>query len=43
MVGFAVIMAGTVFVILELEFPRLDFVGFDAIDHALVEVRDSLM
>lgn len=42
MVGFAVIMAGTVFVILELEFPRLGFVGFDAIDHALVEVRDSL-
>jgi hypothetical protein len=42
MLGFAVIMAGTVFVILELEFPRLGFVGFDALDHALVEVRDSL-
>ena len=42
MLGFAVIMAGTVFVILELEFPRLGFVGLDSLDHALVDVRDSL-
>ncbi len=42
MVGFSVIMAGTVFVILELEFPRLGFVRLDAVDHALVELRDSL-
>jgi len=42
MLGFVVIMAGTVYVILELEFPRLGFVRLDAIDHVLVEVRESM-
>lgn len=42
MLGFVVIMAGTVHVILELEFPRLGFVGLDSIDHVLVELRESM-
>jgi hypothetical protein len=42
MLGFVVIMAGTVYVILELEFPRLGFIRLDAIDHVLVELRERM-
>jgi hypothetical protein len=42
MLGFVVIMAGTVYVILEIEFPRLGFIRLDAIDHVLGELRERM-
>ena len=42
MVGFAAIMALAVYVILDLEYPRLGFIRVDAFDQALVEVRQSM-
>lgn len=41
-VGFAIIVATTVYVILDIEFPRLGFVRLDAIDQLLVNVRASM-
>jgi hypothetical protein len=41
-VGFATIMAFTVYVILDLEYPRLGFVRIDAIDKVLMDVRDGM-
>jgi len=41
-VGFAGIVAFTVFVILDIEFPRLGFVRLDATDQLLVTVRESM-
>jgi hypothetical protein len=40
--GFAFIMAVTVYVILDLEFPRLGFIRIEAIDRMLVELRQSM-
>jgi multidrug transporter EmrE-like cation transporter len=40
--GFAVIIAATVYVILEIEFPRLGFVRIDAIDQLLVNARAAM-
>jgi len=40
--GFAAIVALTVYVILDIEFPRLGFVRLDAIDQLLVNVRAGL-
>jgi hypothetical protein len=40
--GFAAIVAFTVFVILDIEFPRLGFVRVDATDQVLVSVRASM-
>ena len=40
--GFALIVALTVYVILDLEHPRLGFVRVDAIDQLLVDVRASM-
>jgi hypothetical protein len=40
--GFAVIIAFTVYVILEIEFPRVGFVRIDAIDQLLVNARASM-
>jgi hypothetical protein len=40
--GFAFIMAVTVYVILDLEFPRLGFIRIQAIDRMLVELRQSM-
>jgi hypothetical protein len=40
--GFALILATTVYVILDLEFPRLGFIRIDAFDRVLVELRESM-
>ena len=41
-VGFAAILALTVFVILDLEFPRLGFIRVNAFDQVLVDLRQSM-
>ena len=41
-VGFATIVAITVYVILDIEYPRLGFIRIDAIDHLLVDVRAGM-
>ena len=41
-IAFATIVALTVYVILEIEYPRLGFVRIDAIDHLLVDVRAGM-
>ena len=41
-VAFAGIVAVTVYVILDIEYPRLGFVRMDAIDRVLVEVRAGM-
>ncbi len=41
-IGFAVIMATTVYVILDLEFPRFGLIRIDAMDRVLYELRDSM-
>lgn len=40
--GYAVITAGTVYVILDLEYPRLGFIRIDAHDQVLVELRQGM-
>jgi hypothetical protein len=40
--GFAGIVAFTVYVILDIEYPRLGFVRIDAIDQILVNVRQGM-
>jgi hypothetical protein len=42
MVGFGLIMATTVYVILDLEFPRLGIIRIDAFDQVLVELRQTM-
>jgi hypothetical protein len=42
MIGFAVIIAVTVYVIFDLEYPRLGLIRVDAADQVLVELRDSM-
>jgi hypothetical protein len=41
-IAFATIVALTVYVILDVEYPRLGFVRIDAIDHLLVDVRAGM-
>jgi hypothetical protein len=41
-VGFAGIVAFTVYVILDTEYPRLGFVRLDAIDQVIVNVRAGM-
>ena len=41
-VGFALIMTLTLYVIVDLEYPRLGFIRIDAADHILVELRASM-
>jgi hypothetical protein len=41
-VGFAATMAVAVYVILDLEFPRLGLIRVDAFDQVLVDVRASM-
>lgn len=41
-VGYALILSLTVYVILDLEFPRLGFIRIDSFDHILVELRQSM-
>jgi len=40
--GFALILSISVYVILDLEFPRLGLIRVDAFDHYLVDVRNSM-
>ena len=42
MLGFAAVMALAVYVILDLEFPRLGLIRFGAFDQALVALRESM-
>ena len=42
MVGFAITVAVTVYVILDIEYPRLGFIRVAAIDRVLVELRASM-
>jgi hypothetical protein len=42
MLVFAVIMAVTVYVIVDLEYPRLGLIRVDAVDQVLVELRQSM-
>ena len=41
-IGFASILAITVFVILDLEYPRMGFIRVDSFDRVLLELRDSM-
>ncbi len=40
-IGFAVMMAASVYLILDLEFPRIGLIRIDAMDQLLVDVRAS--
>ncbi len=42
MLGFAVAIAVTVYVILDIEYPRLGLIRVDAFDQVLVELRESM-
>jgi hypothetical protein len=42
MVGFAAAMALAVYVILDIEYPRLGLIRVDAVDQVLVELRESM-
>jgi len=42
MIGFAAVTAITVYVILDIEFPRLGLIRVDAIDQVLVELRETM-
>ena len=42
MLGFAVVIALAVYVILDLEFPRLGLIRFGAFDQAFVTLRESM-
>jgi hypothetical protein len=42
MVGFALVVAVSVYVILDLEYPRLGLIRVDAFDQALVDLRQSM-
>jgi len=41
-IGFALILAATVYVILDLEFPRLGLIRIDSFDRVLIELRSSM-
>jgi prepilin signal peptidase PulO-like enzyme (type II secretory pathway) len=41
-IAFAVVIASTIYVILDLEYPRLGFIRVDAVDHVLQELRQSM-
>jgi hypothetical protein len=42
MVGFALVMALSVYVILDIEYPRLGLIRVDAFDQALIDLRESM-
>ena len=42
MVGFALIIAASVYVILDLEFPRLGIIRVDSFDQVLIDLRQSM-
>lgn len=41
-IGFALILSCTVYLILDMEYPRLGYIRVDAMDHLLVELRQSM-
>ena len=41
-VGFAVVLATVLYVIIDIEFPRLGFVRVDASDQLLVDLRETM-
>jgi hypothetical protein len=42
MITFAAVLAATVFVILDMEYPRLGFIHVDAADQVLFDLRRSM-
>jgi len=42
MLGYAAILSMTVYVIIDIEFPRMGLIRVDAIDHVLVDLRASM-
>ena len=42
MIGYPFVLAVAVYVIIDIEFPRLGFIRVDAFDQALVELRQSM-
>ena len=40
--GFALVMAMTIYVIIDLEYPRIGLIRVDAADQLLTEVRGSM-
>jgi hypothetical protein len=42
MIGFAAVMAAAVYVIIDIEYPRLGLIRVDAFDQALVDLRKSM-
>lgn len=40
--GFALVMTFAIYVIADLEYPRLGFIRIDAVDHVLVDLRDTM-
>jgi len=42
MIGFAVVISLAVYVILDIEFPRLGLIRVNAFDQALVDLRASM-
>jgi hypothetical protein len=42
MLGFALVMAVAIFVILDIEYPRLGLVRVDAFDQALADLHESM-
>jgi len=42
MIGFALVVAFAVYVILDLEYPRLGLIRVDAFDQALIDLRQSM-
>jgi hypothetical protein len=42
MLGFALVVAFAVYVIMDIEYPRLGLIRVDAFDQALVDLRESI-
>lgn len=42
MLGFAVVVTVAVYVVLDMEYPRLGMIRVDALDQALVDLRESM-
>jgi len=42
MIGFAVVMAAAVNVIIDIEYPRMGLIRVDAFDEALIELRAGM-
>jgi hypothetical protein len=42
MIGFAAVTAITVYVIMDIEYPRLGLIRVDDADHALTKLRESM-